>query len=106
MFVLVKDGEKFGILGVGRSRTGTDWAVNKFGLYYLFNAEHVGRIKSGYVAFMNSMGSVVAAAPVQDVAANVEHVPPYNGEFGPYWWVDKEFKLAASCAVASEQEAF
>jgi hypothetical protein len=105
MFVHPNGGEKIGILVIGRSRTSRDYALNQDGLFYVANADQTGRI-TGYVGLRDG-DEIVAAAPVREVVAGVERTPPNKGEFGPYWWVDKEFKLARNGRrVADPDEAF
>jgi hypothetical protein len=79
-----------GVLFVQQSLTWSEYALSAAGLAYLLTALKELRITTGYVVLINREGEEVARKPVSEVAALVENIPPRNGPYGPYWWLNAD----------------
>jgi hypothetical protein len=72
----------------------TDFALGKNGLDYQSNAIQEGRIKKSFVVLMDREYEIVGVAPLEDVIKLVSGVEPRPGQWGPYWWITADFRLA------------
>jgi hypothetical protein len=82
-----------GALVVKKSASYPEYALSKAGLDYLHAAEQAGKITSGYVVLVKwDTGKlvVVQIKPVAEVVAGLAGIPPRDGPFGPYWWLNAD----------------
>jgi hypothetical protein len=77
----------------------TDFAVNKGGLHYVYDAEQERRIETGYLLLLRRRdGKIeyVNSAPIEDAMKIVREVPPSSGEWGDYWWIPADIRPVTS----------
>jgi hypothetical protein len=88
--------ESLGALVIFKPQAYEEYPMSQAGLEYVLKAHQAGRIV-GHVVLacrgQNWKTIVVAVKDVTAVAAMVEHVPPRDGPYGPYWWLRADFTL-------------
>lgn len=73
------------------------WAVNKAAVDYLSKAVREGRIGEGHAILAEGKPpAVVSSLTINEVEKLLNDVPPTNGNWGPYWWLSKEFATGPS----------
>jgi hypothetical protein len=95
------------VVVVRRGERGKDFALNTTGLAYVIRAEADGRLKEGHVVLAVQNGDdqpqVVASARATAVAERLRDVPPQDGQFGQYWWINKDFMPAARFGESADE---
>jgi hypothetical protein len=84
---------KIGALVVKKSSKYAEFALSEAGLRYLCAAEQAGKIGAGFVVLVAWNGRKLAPVqikPVADVAAALDGIPPREGPFGAYWWINPD----------------
>lgn len=95
------DGKKLGAIVVFRNDNDNSWALNKAAVDYVLDAVSAGRIAGGYAILAAGNPETVASSmEIGEVAKLLNDVPPIRGNFGPYWWVNKQFMTGQSAALA------
>ena len=95
------DGKKLGAIVVFRNDNNDSWALNKAAVDYVLDAVSAGRIAGGYAILAAGNPETVASSmEIGEVAKLLNDVPPIRGNFGPYWWVNKQFMTGQSAALA------
>jgi hypothetical protein len=82
-----------GALVVKKSTQYAEYALGKAGVDYLHAAVQAGKITSGYVVLAKWDAAklvVVQIKPVVEVVAELDGIPPRDGPFGPYWWMNAD----------------
>jgi hypothetical protein len=85
-------------------QSGTDWALGENGLNYLNKAKQEGRIEKSFVVLMDKQKKIAGVAPLEDVMKLVSGVKPEPGKFenwGPFWWITADFRLAPTSSSSS-----
>jgi hypothetical protein len=112
LYVARKDIGRMGVLVAWQATPEQDWALNKHGLEYSYGAQGQHKIVAGIVLLSANYNDVINVAPVQTVILNLQNIPPRNGRWGPYWWVNKDFRFAPPRSgpggphIAGPDEAF
>ena len=85
-------------LVIFQSQTGDDFSLSKAGLEYAMGLFHDRNIKHGHVVLVRKIVPrlVVAYRSIIEVAHEVEGISPRDGEYGPYWWLNKHARYARS----------
>jgi hypothetical protein len=98
-----------GALVVKKSRRYAEYAVSDAGLNYLHAAVKAGKIISGFVVLASWSGgelTVVQSQPVAEVVAALHGIPPRDGPFGAYWWVNPDGTLNGPRPLSDEETPF
>jgi hypothetical protein len=96
-------------LVVKKSPRYSEYAVSEAGLNYLHAAVQTGKIITGYVVLVTWSGgklTVVQSNPVAEVVAALDGIPPRDGPFGVYWWVNPDGTPNGPRPVSDEETPF
>ena len=92
--------ENLGVVAAFRGAHNS-WALNEVAVNYIRNAVRDGRIVGGYAILAEGTPpTVVSCMEIEEVATRLRDVLPMEGNFGPYWWVNKKFMTGQSAVLA------
>jgi hypothetical protein len=100
--------ESLGALIIFKPQAYDEYPVSQAGVQYVLKA-HLAKRVVGYVVLTsrrNWKPEVVAVKEVAAVAAMLEHVPPRDGPYGPYWWLRADFTLDGTAGLSSDERPF
>jgi hypothetical protein len=88
----LKKDPKIGVVIVYQSET--DFALGKASLDYVAKPKAEGRLKEAFVLLLrrgiNGQNEFVNAATIEEVKALLRNIPPREGNWGPFWWLQAE----------------
>jgi hypothetical protein len=85
-----------GALVVRKSGRFAEYAVSKAGVDYLNAAKQAQKITEGEVVLSQwdkTKMAVVSQKPVDEVVAELDGIPPRDGPYGPYWWLNADLTI-------------
>ena len=101
--------EGLGALVIFKPQKYDEYPVSQAGLNYVLEAHRAKRIV-GQVVLARRIEwkpELVAVKDVAAVAAIVQGVPPReDGPFGPYWWLNADFRLDGARSLNSDETPF
>jgi hypothetical protein len=87
------------ILVSKRSENGEDFAVSQGGVKYCIELENQTAGVQGYVLLIDRNRSYVSQTTVREFLRKMNGIQPRPSDdprYGPYWWVDDQFRYAGS----------
>lgn len=83
-----------GVLVCKQSNDGEHYSISQAGLAWCIQQEDIKPGIQIYVLLVNRQGAFINQTTVRNLKRILNGFPPRksdNPEFGPYWWVDKDF---------------
>jgi hypothetical protein len=101
---------KFGCFVAQRQSADKDFALNLRGYQHMLERDRDQALAAGFIALTENFCDVLNVVHVEEVAHKLGDTAPRLGQYGRYFWIDRDFNpvrsQTTSAYVAQDDERF